>query len=194
MDGLLRRPALTVDGHPRHGLRQAGRQPGVPGDVNGLGAHLGDAAHDHIFDRGRIDTRPRDQLAQYMGREVYRVNRRKATVPLADGATDRPDDVCLRHDATSMTPAAPPPACTRRQGCAEADSCRHIEATPRFGRRHTPAVVLSSADYRPPSVVRRLLSVSAHFAIVAHGKSLRSHELTLVTIASNAPDGGHRRS
>src|SRR5262249_44010770 len=37
---LLRRAALPVDSHSGHVLRESGRQPGVPGDVDGLWANL----------------------------------------------------------------------------------------------------------------------------------------------------------
>ena len=152
MHGLLRRPALAVDGHAGHGLRQPSRQPRVPGDVDGLRADLGNAAHDDVFDRGRIDARPSDQLAQHVCREVYRVDRRKATVPLADGASDRPDDVCLRHDATSMTPAALPPACTRADSSARRPT---FAVTLRLPRSLASAIPLQSCF--PPTITARLL-------------------------------------
>ena len=41
VDGLLGRAALAVDGDARHALRQPGRQPGIPRDVDGLRARSG---------------------------------------------------------------------------------------------------------------------------------------------------------
>ena len=51
VERLLGRAALAVDGRGRHRLREAGGQHGVAADVDGLGADLHDAAHDHVVDR-----------------------------------------------------------------------------------------------------------------------------------------------
>ena len=153
VDRLLRGAALPVDGHAWHVLRQAGRQPGVPRDVNRLRADLRDAAHDHIFDRRRVDPGACDQFPQHVRCEVGGVDRREATVPLANGASNRPDDVCLRHDATSMTHAAPPPACPRG-GMRTLTFAVTLRLPRRLASAIAPAWVLSSVDYRARSCSR----------------------------------------
>ena len=68
-------------------------------DVDGLRPDLGDASHDDVVHRGGIGAGPGDELGQDLRGQVYRVHRRQAAVPPADGGAHRPDDVCLRHDA-----------------------------------------------------------------------------------------------
>ena len=108
MDRLLGRPALPVDGDAGHALRQAGRQPGVPGDVEGLRADLRNAPHDHVVDRGGVDPGPVHQPAQGMGTEVDRVDPGQGSVPLADRGAHRTGYERFRHHG--LRPRAPGPA------------------------------------------------------------------------------------
>src|SRR5580704_19609152 len=97
MHRLLRGPALPVDGDAGHALRQAGRQPGVPGDVEGLRADLGDAAHDHVVDRGGVHPGAVHQRPQGVRPEVDRVDPGQGPVPPADRGANRPGYERFRH-------------------------------------------------------------------------------------------------
>jgi hypothetical protein len=97
MDRLLGRPALPVDGDAGHALGQSGRQPGIPGDVEGLRADLRDAPHDHVIDCGRIDSGAVDQRAQGVRPEIDRVDSGQGSVPPADRGAHRADDERFRH-------------------------------------------------------------------------------------------------
>jgi hypothetical protein len=128
--------------------------------IDRLRPYLGHAAHDHVFDGGRIDVGSSDELTQHVGGQVCRVNRREAAIPLPHGAANGPHNVCLGHHVTSMTqrPAAHlrvTDAPGRRSGaeargwCAR-DVCRQLEATAPFGQRHSP----SRSPVRPPIAAR----------------------------------------
>ena len=90
--GLLRAPALAVDARGRHGLGQAGRHPGVAGDVAPLLADLGHVPADHVVDPLGIDPGARQQALQRVAEEVGRVPAGQRTVSLADGGPDGVDD------------------------------------------------------------------------------------------------------
>ena len=94
---LLRGAALPVDRDARHALRQARRQPRVPGDVDGLRADLRDAAHDDVLDRAP------DRLRSWRSAPAARAPRGPPGGPSTGRrsacrwAPYRPDDVCLGH-------------------------------------------------------------------------------------------------
>src|SRR5260370_1153367 len=90
--------ALPVDGAAGHALGQSRRQPRLPRDVQRLRADLGNASHDHVFDRGRVDAGAYHEFTQHVRGEVHRVEPRQPPVPLPDRGPDRSDDVCLSHD------------------------------------------------------------------------------------------------
>jgi len=68
--GLLRRPALPVDGHAGHALGPAGGKHGRTPDVEGLLPGLGHAAPDDVVDDYRVEARPPDDRPQHMGGEI----------------------------------------------------------------------------------------------------------------------------
>ena len=114
--GLLRGSALPVDGHPGHVFRQPGGQPRGPGDVDGLRADLGHAAHDHVLDRRRVSSGACDELAQHMRGQVSRVHCGQAAVALAYRGTYRVNDVCLSHDVLQHVRGAAGAGSFRRAG------------------------------------------------------------------------------
>jgi hypothetical protein len=75
MKGLLGGSALAVHRGPRDTLRPAGREHGGAGDVEGLLAHLADAAPDDVVHQRGIDARPLLKGSQDVGREVRGVKR-----------------------------------------------------------------------------------------------------------------------
>src|SRR5437660_1725823 len=109
MDRLLRRPALPVDRDAGHALRQAGRQPGVPGDVEGLRADLRDAAHDHVVYRGGIDADAIHQGPQGMCPEVDRMDPGQGAVPLADRGAYRTGYERFSHHGPPIKTITPSP-------------------------------------------------------------------------------------
>ena len=80
---LLRRAALAIDGGGRDRLGEAGAEHGVAPDVDGLGADLHDAAHDHVVDQGGVEVVALDQRLERLGGQVGRVPARQLPVALA---------------------------------------------------------------------------------------------------------------
>ena len=95
--GLLRRPALPVDGGARHRLGEARSQGRVAGDVETLGPGLHDAAHDHVLDQRGVEVVALDESLQGLGREVNGVPVLQLPVALASGGADGVDDHGSRH-------------------------------------------------------------------------------------------------
>ena len=99
--GLLRGPALAVDGRGRDLIGHPAQQPGRPGHVEPLLAGLGHAPADHLLDRRRVDARPLDDLDLGRTEDVGGPEAREPPVALPDGGADRLDDYRLRHDGHS---------------------------------------------------------------------------------------------
>ena len=95
--GLLRRPALGVDGGVGDRERQPGAQPGGAADVEGLLAHLAHAAGDDLAHLGRVDPRPLHDRLLDGGEQVGGVDGGEAPVALPDGGADGFDDHDIRH-------------------------------------------------------------------------------------------------
>ena len=70
---LLGRATLAVDGGRGHRFGPARREHDVASDVEGLLAHLGDAAHDDVVDERRVEVVAARERAQRLGRQVDRV-------------------------------------------------------------------------------------------------------------------------
>ncbi len=91
--GLLRRAALAVHGRGGHRLREPCGEHRVAADVEGLAAHLHDAAHDHIVDQSRIELVALNELLEDLAGEVGGVPARELSVaPTASGADGVDDD------------------------------------------------------------------------------------------------------
>ena len=97
---LLGRSARTVDGRPRDGLREAGRQSRPPADVRTLLPHLGYAAEDHVLDQRGVDPVPLHESAQHVRPEVDGMDVAQGSAPPAHCCTRRIDDHCFRHRLT----------------------------------------------------------------------------------------------
>ena len=92
MDRLLRGAALPVDRRPGYVLGEAGGEPRVASDVEGLLADLRDAAGDVVFDQARIDPGTADDLLQDLSQEIDRMEVLERAVPLADRRPNGLDD------------------------------------------------------------------------------------------------------
>ena len=67
LDRLLRGAALAVDRDGGYAVRQAGGENRITADVVRLLPGLGDAAHDNVLNRGRIDAAAlRDRIERYL--------------------------------------------------------------------------------------------------------------------------------
>ncbi len=97
MDGLLRGPALPVDGDARYFLRQPGREPGCPGDVTGLRPDRVDAAEDDVVDGCRVDAGAGDQRGEDVSAEIGRMGSGETAAAPADRCPDRVNDECIGH-------------------------------------------------------------------------------------------------
>src|ERR1019366_5192110 len=85
--GLLRRPALRVDGRARGRVGQPvvpRAQPRVSGHVRTLLAGLGDTAPDGLVDEAGVDPRPLDDLDDRVAQRVGRFQSGERAVALAD--------------------------------------------------------------------------------------------------------------
>ena len=129
--GLLRGPALTVDGHARHVVGQPGDQPGRAGDVAGLRPDRVAATEDHVVYRASVDAGTPHQGAQRVRGQVGGVHLGQCTSALADGGTDRVDDECLVGRASHGR--------SRLGGCAGTGRrCRRARACRRGGTTAPP--------------------------------------------------------
>ncbi|MNY12231.1 hypothetical protein D3C86_1453010 [compost metagenome] len=61
--------AHAIQGHARHGIRQAAGVGAQAADVVGLGALLHGGAHDHVFHRARLDAGTFDHGTYHMAAE-----------------------------------------------------------------------------------------------------------------------------
>ncbi len=82
MQGLLRGPALAVDGGPGHLFGQPGRQPAGAGDVAGLGPDGVHAAEVHVLDGEGVDVVALDEGGQDVGAEIGGMDLGKPRRPL----------------------------------------------------------------------------------------------------------------
>ena len=89
--------AKTVDCDPRHLLRQSGQQRGHAGDIAVVLARLIGAAEIDLLDLRRIDSRPRDRLADNERRQVIRPHRRQRAANPADGRSHCADNYDFGH-------------------------------------------------------------------------------------------------
>ena len=94
---LLRRAALTVDRRSGHRVGEARGERGVAPDVQGLVAHLHDAAHDHVVDQRGIEIVAVDQCTQRVGGEVDGMPAREHAVAATERRPDGVDDHCVSH-------------------------------------------------------------------------------------------------
>jgi hypothetical protein len=99
--GLLARAALGVEGAGGHLLRKAAREPGRARQVEGLLAHLRDAAPYHLAHRRRVDAGAHEGRLLHDPEELTRVQRREPASALSDRAAHRLDDVDRSHAASS---------------------------------------------------------------------------------------------
>src|SRR5581483_4514318 len=95
--GLLRGPALPVDRGRGNGLRQAGREPGVPADVQRLVADLRHAPGDVVMDRGGVDPGTLDQPRQTRCEQLHRVELGVGAASAANGGANRLEDHGFAH-------------------------------------------------------------------------------------------------
>ena len=103
MHGLLRRPALAVDGDAGYVLGPAGGEHGGPGDAARLHAERADAAPDHVVDETRIEPDPVGERAEHVGGQRGRVHSGQCTVPFADRGPDGVDNDCVAHGNSRCT-------------------------------------------------------------------------------------------
>ena len=106
VDGLLTGAALAVDGGGGCLDREARRQPGVAGDVDGLLAGLHHVPEDDVFDQPGLDAGAVDQLLQHHGSQDDRVEVFELAVALAHGGTNGFDDDHFAHAQTLLSQAA----------------------------------------------------------------------------------------
>ena len=96
-DGLLGGAALGVDGGGRDLDGQPGGQPGIPGDVHGLHADLGDAAADDLADLERVDASADEQVALDGAQQVDGVHGGQPAVAAPDRRPHGLDDHDIPH-------------------------------------------------------------------------------------------------
>jgi hypothetical protein len=99
MQRLLRRPALPVDGHARHALRQLRGQRRHAADAAALLSGLQHAAHDHVFDQRRVGVAALEQPVDHQGGQVHWMPARESTTAFAACRAGGSDDVSFSHDA-----------------------------------------------------------------------------------------------
>ena len=116
--GLLRRPALGVDGGGCGLDGQPGGQPGGAGEVEGLLAHLADAAADHLLHGARVDPGPLDHGGLHRAQQVDGVDGGQGAVASPHGGAHGLGDHDLGHggDPTARTGRRAPWARRRRRG------------------------------------------------------------------------------
>ena len=71
-DGLQARGAVTIHGHARGGHGTSGAQRDLARDVEAGGAFGIGAAHEHVFDRGRIELRAFHGVFDHVRRRAWR--------------------------------------------------------------------------------------------------------------------------
>src|SRR5690606_38117409 len=104
VDGMLRRSALGVDGGRADLPGQARVEPRGAGDVVGLGARLGDAATDDLFDELSADAGAFDVSGLDGAQDLGSVQAREPSTPLADrGPCGLDDDWCAHFGLLSPT-------------------------------------------------------------------------------------------
>ena len=108
VDRLLGRAALAVERDTRRGLRQAGREPRMAGDVRSLLADLQHTPGDDVLDQHGIDGHARHQPLQYLREQVDRMQRRQdaARAPAAERAADDVDEQRAGHRDSVMLNSA----------------------------------------------------------------------------------------
>ncbi len=97
MDGLLRRPALTINRRAGNRLRPSGREHRAAPDVPGLLTDLGDAAPDHVVHIGWIESGAVGERSEHVGGQIDRVDAGQPALPPADRGSHRPDDDRIPH-------------------------------------------------------------------------------------------------
>ena len=152
MDGLLRRPALPVDGHRRHRARQVRGENRITSEMQPLLARLADASHDHVVHGLGRDTGPRNDVIQYGSGQIDRMPSADPTVAPTARRPRCGDDICFSHDVPPYnSPALPSHNCAlgldfmfSYQACVAVKSSGILSLMTRANSTKTKAVISAS--------------------------------------------------